>query len=393
MATDRYDFMIVGAGFAGLVLAERLTTQLGMRCVVVERRSHVGGNAHDFHDDAGVLVHPYGPHYFRTNAPRVREYLSQFTDWHPVRYKVQSFTGGRYWSFPVNLRTYEQLIGRDASEEEFKSYLREKRVPIESPRNSEEVVISQVGWELYEMFFLGYTLKHWKMHPKELDASVCGRIPIRTTRDDDYLSEEFQALPKDGYHRLFENLIARAQPLTIHLDTDFFEAKDNFTYDHLIYTGPIDRFFDYGLGRLPYRSLTFERESFSGEELEKRLAISGKPGFWQPQMQVNYPNDHDFTRIVELKHATGQDTPNSTIIREYPAGIEDGMEPYYPVPTGESKAMYKRYAEVAGELSDVSFVGRLARYRYYNMDQVVAMALKEFERLEARIRPSSVSHA
>lgn len=388
---DRCDVLIVGAGFAGLVLAERLSSRLGLRCVIVERRDHFGGNAHDRFDDHGVLVHPYGPHYFRTNSDRVREYLSAFTDWHPVRYKVQSFSGGRYWSFPVNLRTYEQLVGRPATEDEFKAYLEEKRVPIENPRNSEDVVVSQVGRELYEMFFLGYTLKQWKKHPRELDASVCGRIPIRTTRDDDYLRESFQALPRDGYHRLFENLIAAADGVTIHLGTDFFQVKDRFRYDHLVYTGPIDRYFDYGLGRLPYRSLTFEHESFTSPRLADRLEIAGKPGYWQPGMQVNYPNDHEFTRIVELKHATGQDTPNTTIIREYPAEMEDGREPYYPVPSPESKAIYERYAKAADALDDVSFVGRLARYRYYNMDQVVAMALKEFERLEARIAAPEVT--
>lgn len=385
---DKYDFMIVGAGFAGLVLAERLSSQLGMRCLVIERRDHVGGNAHDLYDEAGVLVHPYGPHYFRTNSDRVRAYLSRFTEWHPVTYKVQSYTGGRYWSFPVNLGTYEQLIGREATEAEFKAYLEEKRVPIENPKNSEEVVVSQVGWELYEMFFLGYTLKHWKIHPKDLAASVTARIPIRTTRDDAYLREDFQALPRDGYHRLFENLVEAAMPVTILLDTDYFKVRSKFECDHLIYTGAIDRFFEYGLGRLPYRSLLFERESFTPEALTDRLSISGKPGFWQPEMQVNYPNDHDFTRIVELKHATGQAISNSTIIREYPASLEETQEPYYPVPNDESKAMYKRYAEVADARSDVSFVGRLARYRYYNMDQVVAMALKEFDRLRQRIRPA-----
>ncbi len=386
---DRCDFLIVGAGFAGLVLAERLSSQLGKRCIVVERRDHIGGNAHDLYDEAGVLVHPYGPHYFRTNAPRIVDYLSQFTEWHPVTYRVQSFTRDRYWSFPVNLATFEQLIGGPATQEEFEAYLEDKRVPIEQPENSEEVVISQVGWELYEMFFLGYTLKQWKKHPRDLDPSVCARIPLRTNRDDSYLREEFQALPKHGYHRLHENLVAAADGVRVLLEEDFHEVASRFRYDHLIYTGPIDAFYDYRLGRLPYRSLRFERESFGPTALADREPISGKPGFWQPEMQVNYPNDHEFTRIVELKHATGQDTDHSTIIREYPASYEDVSEPYYPVPTDESKAIYARYAEAADREAHVSFVGRLARYRYYNMDQVVAMALKEFERLKALLEPEA----
>jgi UDP-galactopyranose mutase len=386
---DRYDFLIVGAGFAGLVLAERLSSQLGMRCLVVDRRSHIGGNAHDYYDDAGVLVHTYGPHYFRTNAPRVVDYLSQFTEWHQVTYKVRSFTRGRFWSFPINLTTFEQLIGRPASEEEFAAYLAEKRVPIENPRNSEEVVVSQVGWELYEMFFLGYTQKHWKMHPRNLAPSVCARIPIRMTRNDAYLEERFQALPRDGYYRLFENMVAQAQPLTIRLDTDYRDVVPHVRFDHMIYTGPVDAFFDHAFGRLPYRSLRFEFESFEASALEARKPVSGKSGFWQPEMQVNYPNDHAFTRIVEIKHATGQATPASTIVREFPASTDETQEPYYPVPTEASAAMYAKYAQLAESETNVSFVGRLATYRYYNMDQVVAMALKEFERLKARVERSA----
>lgn len=351
----------------------------------MDRRGHIGGNAYDRYDAAGVLIHPYGPHYFRTNSDRVLEYLSQFTEWHPVEYRVQSYTDGQYWSFPINLATFEQWIGREASEEEFERYLKEKRVPIENPRNSEDVIISQVGWEFYEKFFLGYTLKHWKKHPRELDASVCGRIPIRTSRDDRYLREKFQALPQEGYSRLFENMVAASPGIKIRLETDYRDVRDKVQYDHMVYTGAADAFFEYEYGRLPYRSLRFENESFSKEALVAREPISKKKGFWQPAMQVNYPNDYDFTRIVEIKHATGQACESSTIVKEFAAELVDTNEPYYPVPNEPSRKLYSRYAKLAAGEPNVSFVGRLATYRYYNMDQVVAMALAEYDKLEAKL--------
>lgn len=380
------DYLIVGAGFSGLVLAERLSSQLGKRCIVVERRSHIGGNAHDEYDAAGVLVHRYGPHYFRTNAPRIVEYLSQFTEWHPVAYEIRSFADGRYWHFPINLNTYEQLVGRPSTSEEFESYLEQTRVPIGHPRDSEEVIVSQVGWPLYEKFFKGYTLKQWGRPPKELDASVCGRIPIRTNRDDRYLTEKFQALPAAGYHKLFDRMVAASPGIQILLDTDYRDVVGRIEHRHLIFTGAIDEFFDYRLGRLPYRSLRFEFESFDAGQLVPRLPIAGKPGFWQPVMQVNYPNDHAFTRIVEVKHATGQQCANTTIVREYPLAYTGDAERYYPVPAPDSAELYAKYSELAATTPNVSFVGRLATYRYYNMDQVVAMALAEFERLAQRSR-------
>jgi len=382
------DFLIVGAGYAGLVVAERMATQLGMTSLVVEKRSHTGGNAQDEYDDAGVLVHKFGPHYFRTNSERVKDYLSQFTEWHEVDYKILSHTKDRYWKFPINLNTYEQIIGKSATSEEFEEYLEARRIPIEKPANSEEVIISQVGWELYEMFFKGYTLKQWQREPKDLDASVCGRIPIRTNRDDRYLREEFQALPKAGYHRMFNNMIAAAgEKVKIMLNTDYREILSSVTYKHMIYTGPIDEYFDKSLGELPYRSLRFENESFNGEELKAREEIAGKPGFWQPAMQVNYPNENDFTRIVEVKHATGQKCENTTIVREFPDDYGPGKEPYYPIPAPAAQALYKRYAEMADAEENVSFIGRLATYRYYNMDQVTAMALTECDKLTKRYAP------
>ncbi len=378
----KFDYLIVGAGFAGLTAAERLCSQFGKTCLVVEKRTHIGGNAYDRYDDSGVLIHTYGPHYFRTNSPRIKEYLSGFTEWHPVDYKILSRSEGRYWNFPINLNTFEQLVGHPSTSEEMEAWLEENRVPIENPANSEEVIISQVGWDLYEKFFKGYTLKQWKRHPKDLDASVCGRIPIRTNRDDRYLREEFQALPKAGYTRMFERMVAACgDGLKIMLNADYREIVGGIEFGHMIYTGPIDEFYANRFGQLPYRSLRFENESFTPEQLVEREEIAGKPGFWQPAMQVNYPNEEEFTRIVEVKHATGQLCANTTIVREYPDDFGPGKEPYSPPPAPDAAALYKKYKELADAETGVSFIGRLATYRYYNMDQVVGMALAEVDRL------------
>ena len=380
-----FDYLIVGAGFAGLTAAERLCRVHHKKCLVVEKRAHLGGNAYDRYDEHGVLIHHYGPHYFRTNSPKIRDYLGQFTRWHPVDYTILSHTGGRYWRFPINLNTFEQMLGRESTSEEMERWLEEHRVPIDNPANSEEVIVSQVGWELYEKFFKGYTLKQWKRHPKDLDASVCGRIPIRTNRDDRYLREEFQALPKAGYSAMFEKMVAACgENLRVLLKTDYREVLPHVAYGHMIYTGPIDEFYDSRFGDLPYRSLRFENESFSADALREREAVSGKPGHWQPAMQVNYPNEEDYTRIVEIKHATGQQCSNTTIVREYPDDYGPGKEPYYPVPAPDAAALYKKYKELADAESGVSFIGRLATYRYYNMDQVVGMALAEIDRLTVR---------
>lgn len=378
---EKIDVLIVGAGFAGMVMAERLSSQLGLQCVIVDKRNHIGGNAYDYYDASGVLVHKYGPHYFRTNSEKIKTYLSRFTEWHPVDYTIKSYVDERYWNFPINLNTFEQLIGRKSTSAEFIEWLEETREKIDNPKNSEEVITSQVGFELYEKFFKGYTIKQWKKQPKELDASVCGRIPIRTNRDDRYLSESFQALPKDGYTALFKRMLDASPRVELKLSTSFEEAKESYDYRHLVYTGPIDSYFDHCYGKLPYRSLSFEHESFSGDALEARASISDKPGYWQPAMQVNYPSENvDFTRIVEIKHATGQEIDSTTIVREYPADVEVTQEPYYPVPTSDSKALYKKYESLAALESQVTFTGRLATYRYYNMDQVVGMALSVFEK-------------
>jgi len=411
------DCLIVGAGFAGLTIAERLTTQQGKTCLVVEKRDHLGGNAYDKYDEAGVLIHTYGPHYFRTNAPRIVDYLSQFTEWHPVEYKILSFSDGRYWNFPINLNTFEQFLGRPSTSEEMEEWITEHRVPIDTPANSEEVIISQVGWELYEKFFKGYTLKQWKRNPKDLDASVCGRIPIRTNRDDRYLREDFQAIPKAGYTAMFQRMVAACgDKLEILLNAEFRDILPKVNFKHLVYTGPIDEYYDFCHGHLPYRSLRFEPESFTPAQLSAHhsgfksppSSLKSPPGFYQPAMQVNYPNDEAFTRIVEIKHTTGQQCDNTTIVREYPDDFGPGKEPYYPIPASDSAATYQKYkaltetdpfpphlcalqVSVNSDSSlvtshsspTVHFVGRLATYRYYNMDQVVGMALKESEKIAA----------
>jgi UDP-galactopyranose mutase len=377
-------FLIVGAGFSGIVAAHRLANA-GHKCTIVDRRAHLAGNAHDSHDKAGVLIHNYGPHYFRTNSQRIVDYLSQFTEWNPVDYTIKSFTEGKYWPFPINLNTFEELIGKPATTGDFERYLADHRHDIPDPKNSEEVILSQVGSRLYELFFEGYTLKQWKRHPRELDPSVCGRIPIRTNRDDRYLSESFQALPKKGYTSLLENILADSPDTTLHLNTDFEEARGKYPHDHLIFTGAIDAYFGRRFGALPYRSLRFEHESFTADQLREREPISGKPGFWQPAMQVNYPGkDIPFTRIVELKHATGQQINATSIVREFPDDWDPSKEPYYPVPAPDAAAAYRKYAALAQAETNTTFIGRLATYRYYNMDQVTGMALAASEKLIKR---------
>lgn len=364
-----FDYLIVGAGFAGAVLAERLAEVAGNRCLVVDRRDHIGGNSHDARDAAGILIHRYGPHYFRSNSTEIVNYLGQFTAWHPVEYKILSSTHGRLWNFPINLNTFEQFLGRSSTPEEMQATLAEWRVPIAEPKNSEEVIISQVGRPLYEMFFENYTLKQWKRHPRDLDASVCGRIPIRFNRDDRYLSESFQALPAEGYTAMFERLLDHPN-ITVELGADYRAIRDRVSYRRLIYTGMIDEFFDFCHGPLPYRSLRFEPETLPRE-------------FFQSAMQINYPNDEEFTRIVEIKHATGQRSSVTTIVREYPDDYAPGKEAYYPIPAPDCRALYQRYQQLAQATPEVVFIGRLAMYRYYNMDQVVALALNTFEKLRA----------
>mgnify|MGYP000991708134 CR=1 FL=1 len=439
MSSSKCDFLIVGAGFSGLVAAERLCTQYGKRCLVVEKRDHVGGNAHDCYDEHGVLIHTYGPHYFRTNSDDILAYLSQFTEWIPGNYKVQVHRDGRYWSFPINLKTFEQYIGRESTTEEMEAWLAEQQIDFETVTNSEEAVLSQVGPEWYQMFFEGYTLKQWKRHPSELSPSVCRRIPVRTNRDDRYFNDTHQCLPKHGYYTLFNNLVkACGDRLELRLNTDYKAVigDPSIQWKHMIFTGPIDTYFDYKFGPLPYRSLRFEHEHLTAEQLEQGagsreneargmgqgaksreqvggshymlcapnsspqaprpqpLAASPSPHAkcltCQPCVQVNYPSEAlTYTRCVEAKHITGQQIEGTTIIREFPEDYKLGKEPYYPIPAQDAQALYKQYEAEAAKLDNVSFLGRLGKYKYYNMDQVAGAALQFVEGLKLSvIRPS-----
>lgn len=366
----QFDYLIVGAGFAGTVLAERLSSQLNKKCLVVDRRKHIGGNAYDYYDKNGVLLHKYGAHYFRTNSDRIRDYLSQFTEWHPADYKVLSWTHGKFWQFPINLNTFEQIIGRSSTSDEMAQTLAKWRIDIVSPKNSEEIVVSQIGTRLYEIFFRNYTRKQWGRDPKDLDASVCGRIPFRTNRDDRYVSDKFQAMPKGGYSKMFEQMLSHPN-IKVMLGTDYRDVRANVRASQVIYTGPIDEYFDWCYGRLPYRSMRFESET-------KDVT------FFQPAVQINFPNDYDFTRSVEIKHVTGQKLPVTTVVREYAEECVPGREPYYPIPAPDSHALYDRYRLRAEAEANVTFVGRLGTYRYYNMDQVIGMALMEYEKIATK---------
>jgi len=362
-----FDYLIVGAGFAGSVLAERLASQAGKRVLLCDKRPHVGGNAYDHFDEAGVLVHKYGPHIFHTASPRIFQYLSQFTRWRPYEHRVLAHVDGKHLPFPINVDTVNQLYGLSMNEEETAAYFARVAEPIGHPRTSEEAVVSKIGRDLYEKFFRNYTRKQWGLDPSELDASVAARVPARTNHDDRYFTDEFQAMPLFGYTRLFENMLDHPN-ISIILGTDYRDVVKDVNFANMVYTGPVDAYFDFRYGPLPYRSLDFRFETH-----DVRV--------FQPAPVVNYPNEHAYTRCTEFKYLTGQAHQKTTVVYEYPRG--DG-EPYYPVPRAANAELYAKYKALADATPGVHFVGRLATYRYYNMDQVVAQALATYDQIARR---------
>ncbi len=379
-STDSYDLLVVGAGYAGSIVAERFATEHGQRVLVIDRRDHIGGNAYDYVDEHGVIVHRYGPHIFHTNAAHVVEYLSRFTGWRPYEHRVVTRVGDQLLPIPINRDTVNRLYGLDLkTEEDCAAFYAGRAEPIAYVRTSEDAVVAKVGRDLYEKFFRGYTRKQWERDPSELHASVCARIPIRTNTDDRYFTDWHQAMPADGYTAMFERILDHDN-IEVSLETDFEEVVAEVEHRHLVYTGPIDKFFGYRFGQLPYRSLEWE--------LVNRPTDDG--GLVQPAGSINEPSqDVAHTRVTEFRHLTGQSPhPSSTLAVEFPRSEGD---PYYPIPNDETRALYKLYAALGDELQNVTFVGRLARYQYLNMDQVVAQALATFEKLLSSERFQVVS--
>ena len=368
---ERYDYLIVGAGFAGSVLAERLASQHGARVLLIDRRKHVGGNAYDEPNEAGILYHKYGPHIFHTNSDQVVDYLSKFTEWRPYEHRVLACVRDQQVPIPINRTTLNMLFDANLrTEEEAAEYLAERAEPVDEIRTSEDVVINAVGKELYRLFFRGYTRKQWGLDPSELDKQVTSRIPTRTNADDRYFSDTFQAMPLNGYTAMFEKMLDHPL-IEVRTGVDFAELKNRAheIADHIIYTGPIDEYFDFRFGKLPYRSLKFDHQTLDQE-------------WFQPVAVVNYPSeDVPFTRISEYKHLTGQEAPVTTVTYEYPSAEGD---PYYPIPRPENQELFKKYEALADATDGVTFVGRLATYRYYNMDQIVGQALATFRRMDEK---------
>lgn len=365
-----FDCLIVGAGFAGSVLAERLANDAGMKVLIIDKRTHVGGNAYDHHNDAGVLVHKYGPHIFHTNSREVFEYLSRFTEWRPYEHRVLASVDGQLFPIPINLDTVNRMYGLNLTSFQVEEFFKSVAEPRETIRTSEDVIVSKIGRELYEKFFRNYTRKQWALDPSELDASVTARVPTRTNRDDRYFTDTYQAMPLHGYTRLFENMLDHPN-IKVMLNADYQEVREFVPHREVIYTGPVDEYFDYRYGKLPYRSLQFKHETINAS-------------VYQPAPVVNYPNEHLYTRITEFKYLTGQEHPKTSIVYEFPCAEGD---PYYPVPRPENAEVYKKYQALAAATTGVYFVGRLATYKYYNMDQVVAQALTLYSKLTGA-RPS-----
>lgn len=358
----RFEYVVVGAGLSGLVMAERIASVLHQKVLVIEKRNHIGGNVYDSYNTDGILIQNYGPHTFHTNSPRTYGYLSRFTQWRDYQHRVLSYVDGRFVPLPISVETINQLYNMNLSAVEVREFIDARRIPIDEIRTSEDVVLSQAGVEIYEKFFKNFTIKQWGVSPAELDKSVISRIPFRTNRDTRYFTDLYQGQPRHGYTRMCENMCS-GKRIKLMLNTDYKEVIGEIEYGTLIYTGPVDYYFNNVYGPLKYRSIRLQYETHDMES-------------YQSAPSVRYPNDYDFTRITEFKKLTGQSHRKTTILKEFPC---DGEEPYYPFPTAEWNEKYSRYAQLARLEERTVFLGRLAEYRYYDMDDVVERALDVFE--------------
>lgn len=365
---NMFDWLVVGAGFAGSVLAERLASQRGESVLVVDRRNHIAGNAHDRYNEAGLLVHQYGPHIFHTNSQQILDYLSKFTSWRPYEHRVLGAVDGMLVPIPINLDTVNKLYSLNLTPAKLAEWFAARAEPVEDVKTSEDVVVSAVGRELYEKFFQGYTRKQWGLDPSQLDKSVTARVPVRTNQDDRYFTDTYQCMPAEGYTRMFERMLDHPN-ISVMLGTDYRQIAGRIPHRRVIYTGPIDEYFDFRFGQLPYRSLRFEHQT-----LEQEWAL--------PTGTVNFPQTEDYTRISEYKYMTGQKHPSTAITYEYPSSEGD---PYYPILRPDSAELFRRYETLAAETKDVWFAGRLATFRYYNMDQVTGQALATFRKIDEQL--------
>jgi UDP-galactopyranose mutase len=363
-----FDYLIVGAGFSGSVIAERLASHSGKKVLIVDKRNHIGGNTYDYYNEHGILIHKYGPHIFHTNSREVFEYLSCFTQWRTYEHRVLTSVDGQLVPIPINLDTINKLYGMNLNSFEVEEFFKSLAEPKEYIRTSEDVVVSKVGRDLYEKFFRGYTRKQWGLDPSELDKSVIARVPTRTNRDNRYFTDTYQAMPLHGFTRMFEKMLAHPY-IKVMLNTDYREILRAIPYREIVYTGPIDEFFNYRHGILPYRSLDFQHETHD------------TPVF-QSAPVINYPNEHLYTRVTEFKYLTGQEHTKTSIVYEFPKAEGD---PYYPVPRSDNNEIYKQYKALADAMLGVYFVGRLATYKYYNMDQCIAQALSVYGKIAVKV--------
>ena len=354
----KFKYVVVGAGLAGLTVAERLANVLDEKVLIVEKRSHIGGNVYDTYDNNGILIHNYGPHIFHTNDREVYQYLSKFTRWNDLWHRVLTYVDGNLVPMPITIETINKLYNLNLDCSQMEEFLKDQAEHIDEIKTSKDVALSRVGKDIYEKIFEKYTMKQWGLDPGELDTSVISRIPVRLNRDTRYFSDRYEGMPSHGYTRMCENMVANKN-IKIMLNTDYKEILNQLQYETLFYTGATDEFYDYKHGKLPYRSIDFQFETFDREEFQEAPV-------------VNYPNDYDFTRITEFKKLTWQEHKKTTICKEFPCS--EG-EPYYPFPTNECKAQFALYEEDMKREKNVIFLGRLAEYRYYNMDAVVRRAL------------------
>jgi UDP-galactopyranose mutase len=368
------DYLIVGAGFVGSVLAERLASQKNKKIIVLDRREHIAGNAHDRRNEYGILYHQYGPHIFHTNSDKVFEYLSQFTEWLPYEHRVVGVIDGRLIPIPFNLTSLEILFTAEKAarlkDKLVQQYGMDNKVSVLEMLKNTDAEISDLAEYIYKNVFLGYTIKQWGLTPEELAPSVTARVPIYISYDDRYFQDTHQQMPKYGYTKLIQNILNNNN-IEIRLNQDYKNVKKIYQYEKLIYTGAIDEFFDYELGYLPYRSLRFDFQIYR----QKRHQSTG---------QVNYPNSNDFTRITEMSYLTQEQGDKTMVAIEYPMPHVPGKTvPYYPIPRDENNLLHEKYLELAKQKApNVIFAGRLGDYRYYNMDQAVASALAIFSKIQ-----------